>query len=72
MAIHNYAMEWLFEQLQVEGATLTAHYNPGHSNDHMILWMEEEKAVFSADTVLGGSVSQNQVRSACPYSRLVR
>ena len=39
--------------LQLEGATLTAHYNTGHCDDHMVLWLNEEKAVFSGDTVLG-------------------
>ena len=31
------------------------HFNPGHSEDHCIYHLLEENAVFSGDTVLGGS-----------------
>ena len=36
---------------------MTAHYNPGHCDDHMVLWLEEEQALFSADAVLGRNSS---------------
>ena len=32
---------------------MTAHYNPVHCDDHMVVWLEEEQAIFSADSVLG-------------------
>jgi glyoxylase-like metal-dependent hydrolase (beta-lactamase superfamily II) len=32
---------------------LTALYTPGHSADHLCFWMEEDRAVFTGDLVLG-------------------
>lgn len=37
----------------VEGVTLTAHYTPGHTADHMVFTLVEEDAMFTADNVLG-------------------
>jgi ribonuclease/clavin/mitogillin len=38
---------------KVEGATLTCHHTPGHADDHLVFWLQEENALFSADNVLG-------------------
>ena len=45
------------DRLNVSGATLTVHHTPGHTDDSISLWHEEEKSLFCADTILGGSSS---------------
>nr|POE78420.1 atrochrysone carboxyl acp thioesterase [Quercus suber] len=42
---------------RVEGATVRAIHVPGHSHDHMCFVLEEEKAMFTGDNILGHGTS---------------
>jgi len=39
--------------LKSDGATCKVYHTPGHTSDHVILHLQEENAVFSADCILG-------------------
>jgi len=38
---------------KTDGASIVAILTPGHSEDHVAFYLEEENAIFTADTVLG-------------------
>ena len=45
------------ERLSAADATLVALHTPGHASDHLCFLLEEERAVFTADLVMGWSTS---------------
>jgi len=45
------------ERIEGDGVTLIAVHTPGHASDHLCYFLEEERAVFTGDVVLGGSTT---------------
>ena len=39
--------------IQLPGSTLKAIHTPGHASDHLCFWLEEERALFTGDHILG-------------------
>lgn len=41
------------EVLEVDGAKMKVVATPGHTSDHLSLWLEEEQTIFTGDCILG-------------------
>lgn len=44
-------------RIETDGATLCAIHTPGHAKDHLCYYLEEEKALFTGDLVLGAGTT---------------
>jgi hydroxyacylglutathione hydrolase len=43
--------------IRAAGVTLHALHTPGHASDHLCYYLEEERALFTGDLILGGSTT---------------
>jgi ribonuclease/clavin/mitogillin len=61
------------ELIKTDGASLRVFHTPGHAPDHIVLYLEEERAVFSGDHILGwGSSWTDDLAAYCQSLHKIR
>jgi len=45
------------QKIESDGGTLIAVHTPGHASDHLCFFLEEERVLFTGDTVLSGTTA---------------
>jgi endoribonuclease LACTB2 len=45
------------DRVEIDGATMRAVFTPGHAPDHLCYYLEQERAIFTGDVILGAGTT---------------